>query len=61
LPRVTSLPTPSPLPMPYIIDDSPIEECPQICTNGGDERSNIVDDDLILGHPLPMISPYGLG
>jgi len=47
--------------MPYIIDESPIEECPQICTNGGDEQSNIVDDDLILGHPLPMISPYGLG
>jgi len=47
--------------MPSIIGDSPIDEGQQICTNGGDEQSNIADDNLTLGHPLPMISPYGLG
>jgi len=43
------------------IGDSPIEKGPQICTDRGHAQSSIEDDDLLLNHPLPMISPYGLG
>jgi len=47
--------------VPYRISDSPIEEGSQIYTDGGNAQPNIEDDNLSLGHALPMISPYGLG